>query len=207
MIVLDSSFLIAFHNERDSHHEVACGLMREFLDGRWEMGLLPEHVFLEVVTVLLVRRDLATAIRTGRLLLEAKELEFVPFCPDIDSRSTRSHMGVPQAFVVTDIDNHRVKTALEPPEKRIQVPFLRPNGRITMPPVQLLLEDLVADLCEVFQRLLVSLPFPQEIYGRLQSQVFQCQMRAGWIHSVEPVQERLCRSYNNSGSVNRVHSG
>ena len=82
MIVLDSSFLIAFHNERDSQHEVARGRMREFLDGRWGMGLLPEYVFLEVVTVLLVRRDLATAIRTGRLLLEAQELEFVP-CSDV----------------------------------------------------------------------------------------------------------------------------
>jgi len=39
-------------------------------------------VFPEVVTVLLVRRDLATAVRTGRLLLEAQELEFVP-CSDV----------------------------------------------------------------------------------------------------------------------------
>jgi predicted nucleic acid-binding protein len=82
VIVLDSSFLIAFHNERDSQHEAARGLMREFLGGRWGKGLLPEYVFLEVVTVLLLRRDLATAIRTGRLLLEAQELEFVP-CSDV----------------------------------------------------------------------------------------------------------------------------
>lgn len=82
MIVLDSSFLIAFHNERDSQHEAASSLMREFLHGRWGKGLLPEYVFLEVVTVLLVRRDLATAVRTGGLLLEAQELEFVP-CSDI----------------------------------------------------------------------------------------------------------------------------
>lgn len=82
MIVLDSSFLIAFHNESDSQHETARSLMREFLGGRWGKGLLPEYVFLEVVTVLLVRRDLATAVRTGRLLLEAQELEFVP-CSDV----------------------------------------------------------------------------------------------------------------------------
>ena len=82
MIVLDSSFLIAFHNERDSQHEAARALMREFLAGRWGKGLLPEYVFLEVVTVLLVRRDLATAARTGRLLLEARELELVP-CSDV----------------------------------------------------------------------------------------------------------------------------
>ena len=82
MIVLDSSFLIAFHNERDSQHEPARVLMREFLNGRWGKGLLPEYVFLEVVTVLLVRRNLPTAVRTGRLLLEAQELEFVP-CSDV----------------------------------------------------------------------------------------------------------------------------
>ena len=82
MIVLDSSFLIAFYNDRDSQHGAARGLMREFLSGRWGRGLLPEYVFLEVVTVLLVRRDLATAVRTGHLLLEAQELEFVP-CSDV----------------------------------------------------------------------------------------------------------------------------
>ena len=82
VIVLDSSFLIAFDNERDSKHAAGRGLMREFLDGRWGKGLLPEYVFLEVVTVLLVRRDLLTAVRTGQLLLEARELEFVP-CSDV----------------------------------------------------------------------------------------------------------------------------
>jgi hypothetical protein len=44
--------------------------------------LLLEYVFLEVVTVLLVRRDLAVATRVGRLLLDAEELEFVP-CSDL----------------------------------------------------------------------------------------------------------------------------
>ena len=49
MIVLDSSFLIAFHNERDSHHNAAYGLMERFLAGDWGRGLLLEYVFLEVV--------------------------------------------------------------------------------------------------------------------------------------------------------------
>jgi len=31
MIVLDSSFLIGFHNERDAHHVRARGLMERFL--------------------------------------------------------------------------------------------------------------------------------------------------------------------------------
>jgi len=37
---------------------------------------------LEVATVLLVRRDLEVALRVGRLLLEAEELEFLP-CSDL----------------------------------------------------------------------------------------------------------------------------
>ena len=42
----------------------------------------PEYVFLEIVTVLLVRRDLEAAVRVGQLLLEAQELEFV-LCSDL----------------------------------------------------------------------------------------------------------------------------
>lgn len=81
MIALDSSFLIGFYNERDIHHESARRLMEQFLAGKWGAGLLLEYVFLEIVTVLLVRRDLAAAKRVGQILLEAQELEFVP-CAD-----------------------------------------------------------------------------------------------------------------------------
>ena len=82
MIVLDSSFLIAYHNERDGQHEAARAAMDEFLAGKWGTGLLLEYVFLEVVTVIAVRRNLATAARVGRLLLGARELEFLP-CSEI----------------------------------------------------------------------------------------------------------------------------
>ena len=81
MIVLDSSFLIAFHNERDSRHAAAALLMERFLAGEWGKGILLEYVFLEVVTVLMVRRDVATAARAGAILLNAQELEFMP-CAD-----------------------------------------------------------------------------------------------------------------------------
>ena len=33
MIVIDSSFLIGFHNERDAHHGAASALMDRFLSG------------------------------------------------------------------------------------------------------------------------------------------------------------------------------
>ena len=82
MIVLDSSFLIAFHNPRDAHHVAASVLMERFLAGEWGQGLLLEYVFLEVVTVIMLRLDLAAAVSAGRILLEAQELEFVP-CSDL----------------------------------------------------------------------------------------------------------------------------
>jgi predicted nucleic acid-binding protein len=92
MIVLDASFLIAFHNERDAHHGPASAFMERFLNGAWGRGLLLEYVFLEVATVLLVRRDLEVASRVGRLLLEAEELEFVP-CSDLFSQAFETFVG------------------------------------------------------------------------------------------------------------------
>jgi predicted nucleic acid-binding protein len=77
MIVLDTSFLVAFHNSRDVHHGAAARLMTEVVDGRFGPALLPEYVFLELVTVLAARRDLATAIHAGDVLLGAREVEFV----------------------------------------------------------------------------------------------------------------------------------
>ncbi len=92
MIVVDSSFLIGFYNERDAHHRPASALMERFLNGEWGRGLLLEYVFLEVATVLIVRRDLAVAARVGRLLLEAEELELVP-CSDLFAETFDTFVG------------------------------------------------------------------------------------------------------------------
>lgn len=81
MIVLDSSFLIAYHNARDLHHEVAVDLMRRVVAGEWGTALLPEHVFLEVVTVVAARRSPAVAVAVGPTLLDAREVELVPCSP------------------------------------------------------------------------------------------------------------------------------
>jgi predicted nucleic acid-binding protein len=94
LIVFDSSFVVGFYNERDAHHKTASALMERFLKGEWGPGLLLEYVFLEVVTVLLVRRDLQVAARVGKLLLDAEELEFVP-CSDLFSSAFEifTHQG------------------------------------------------------------------------------------------------------------------
>jgi len=82
VIVLDSSFLIGFYNERDSHHVAGRTLMDQFLAGKWGRGLLLEYVFVEISTVLLLRRNISIATRASRILLDAKELDFVP-CSEV----------------------------------------------------------------------------------------------------------------------------
>jgi len=82
VIVLDSSFLCAWYNERDVHHRAAREVMARFLKGHWGRGLLLEYVFLEVVTVLLARRGRDSAFEATRRLLEAREVELFA-CSDI----------------------------------------------------------------------------------------------------------------------------
>lgn len=78
MIVLDSSFLVAYHNRRDAHHGAAAATMERLVAAEWGPPLLPEYVFLEVVTVLLARRGLDVAVRVATILLQARDVEFVP---------------------------------------------------------------------------------------------------------------------------------
>ncbi len=82
MIILDSSFIIAYHNTRDVHHAAARPVMEEIISGKWGRPLLLEYVFLEVVTVLLARRGSAVASSVASTLLQAQELDFVP-CSDL----------------------------------------------------------------------------------------------------------------------------
>lgn len=77
MIVLDSSFLVAYHNRRDVHHGAAAATMERLVAGEWGPALLPEYVFLEVVTVLRARRGLDAAVRVATILLHAGDVEFV----------------------------------------------------------------------------------------------------------------------------------
>jgi predicted nucleic acid-binding protein len=89
MIVLDSSFLIAYHNTRDVHHAEAARTMIHLVAGQWGTALLLEYVFLEVMTVLRARRGHAVALEVANTLLDAAELEFVP-CADFFTDTMRT---------------------------------------------------------------------------------------------------------------------
>ncbi|MFQ5903149.1 MAG: type II toxin-antitoxin system VapC family toxin [Candidatus Binatia bacterium] len=78
MVVVDSSLIIAYHNARDVHHTAAVRAMDELIAGTWGRALLLEYVFLEVVTVLFARRGLPMASTVSSVLLQARELDFVP---------------------------------------------------------------------------------------------------------------------------------
>lgn len=81
MILLDSSFLIAFYNERDVHHAEASRIMDRLVAGEWGLALLPESVFLEVVTVLAIKAGAPLAVAVGDALLSARESEVVACTP------------------------------------------------------------------------------------------------------------------------------
>lgn len=79
--------------------------MGRFLGGEWGRGLLLEYVFLEVATVLMVRREIGVAARVCELLLDADELDFVP-CSDLFShtfdmftRQRRTHLSFADAAI------------------------------------------------------------------------------------------------------------
>jgi predicted nucleic acid-binding protein len=112
VIVLDSSFLIAFQNTKDVHHAAAERVMQRLLAGEWGSALLLEYVFLEVVTVLRMRLDQPTAVRLGETLIRAREVDFVPcadlFVPAFDTFRVEAaaELGFVDAAIVTVARRH-----------------------------------------------------------------------------------------------------
>jgi predicted nucleic acid-binding protein len=99
VIVLDSSFIIAFHNINDVHHAAAARTMVRLAGGEWGEAVLLEYVFLEVLTVLRARRGKEVATEVAERLLQAREVEFVP-CSDLflDAHRTFRREDAPLSF-------------------------------------------------------------------------------------------------------------
>lgn len=81
MIVLDTSFLVAWANESDAHHERALAAVDRIANGELGRLLLPEYVVVETATVLAARKDLPSSARFIEALLDAREIEYVPCGP------------------------------------------------------------------------------------------------------------------------------
>ena len=112
VIVLDSSYLIAFQNRRDVHHRAAAHLMPDLIGGVFGRLLLPEYVFLEVVTVLFARCGHTVAVDTADTLLNAQEVDFLPsselFQPTLDvfRTSTAARLSFTDAAIVAAARRH-----------------------------------------------------------------------------------------------------
>ena len=99
MIVLDSSFLIAYYNKRDAHHAEAARTMVRLVSAEWGRAQLLEYVFIETVTVLRGRLGLDGALAAGDALLDADDVDFVP-CSDVfpDALTTFRREGADLSF-------------------------------------------------------------------------------------------------------------
>src|SRR5262252_6684824 len=128
-------------------------------------------------------------------------------CPNNRIRIlTPSGIRMSQPFI-TDVEDHRMKTAVEPAEKPIQLAVFRPHRRHTIPAIQLLLKDLAADLGQMLKRFVLDFPLRQEVNRWLPSEVFQCQLCARWIHSVQPFQEWLRGPHYDRRTIDHIHRG
>lgn len=74
MILLDSSFLIAYHNTKDKNHGHAAELMPRIASGEYGMVNITDYVFDETSTYLAAKQGIGKAITVGDYLLGAAEL-------------------------------------------------------------------------------------------------------------------------------------
>ena len=93
--------------------------------------------------------------------------------------------------IVAKIDYRGMETDLKSNADRGQIPLRGPNGSHPMPAVKLFFENLAADLSQKLKSLFFAIAFRQQVDCRLSSEIVECEVRTGRIHSVKPVQERL----------------
>ncbi len=78
MIVLDSSVLVAFFNQRDVHHQTAKEAMQALDSGRWGKAIVLEYVFVETLNVVKRKVSIPVALDAGRFLQQSRQLELSP---------------------------------------------------------------------------------------------------------------------------------
>ncbi|MBI1971932.1 MAG: type II toxin-antitoxin system VapC family toxin [Candidatus Aenigmarchaeota archaeon] len=66
MIILDSSFIVAYYNTADNNHNKAIGIMKALETGEYGDVLVTDYVFDETVTVAFVRlKSLGKTVKIG----------------------------------------------------------------------------------------------------------------------------------------------
>ena len=75
MILLDSSFIIAYSNEIDENHDKAFRIAKDINIGKYGAPVITDYIFDEVVTVMLIKtKNLMKVIELGGILLNATSL-------------------------------------------------------------------------------------------------------------------------------------
>jgi hypothetical protein len=71
MIFLDSSFLVAYSNEKDEYHEKAVKIAKEIDNDKYGTAVITDYIFDETMTTLLSRTgNFAKTIETGNKILD-----------------------------------------------------------------------------------------------------------------------------------------
>ncbi|MBU5537653.1 MAG: PIN domain-containing protein [Candidatus Aenigmatarchaeota archaeon] len=69
MIILDTSFIVAFYNIRDENHTRAAKLMRDIIAGKYGELFITDYIFDECMTVIFIRlKNLSETVRIGELI-------------------------------------------------------------------------------------------------------------------------------------------
>jgi predicted nucleic acid-binding protein len=72
MILLDSSFIVAYSNEADENHSKALQIAIDIDKGKYGTPIITDYVFNEVVTVMLIKtKNLLKVVELGETLLNA----------------------------------------------------------------------------------------------------------------------------------------
>ncbi len=82
-VLLDTGFIIAAFNRRDSNHAWAKRLMREILEGKWGTPYITDYIVDEVLSYAAARLAGDTGVKLGELLLERRVFRLIPVTLDI----------------------------------------------------------------------------------------------------------------------------
>jgi len=73
MILLDASFIVAYYNEKDVHHNKAVEIMAIIINS-YKNLIIYDYIFDEVINVLLRKIDLHSTIEIGNVLINSVEI-------------------------------------------------------------------------------------------------------------------------------------
>ena len=75
MIILDTSFIVAFYNIRDENHLKATNLMEDVTAGKYGKLFITDYIFDESMTVVFIRlKSLSETVKIGELIRKSTEL-------------------------------------------------------------------------------------------------------------------------------------